>query len=370
MFTLKNYLKINKSKKTLLLPKNLNKLEFNNEQDKFILFYGPPGTGKSFGASILAAQRSCFLKETDGNIFNTETYIGTDITKINKFFGNLQTLSSKNPNQKIVAVIDEFESIGDRETANSQEKNRVNCAVNLMLNKMDAIKTKFKNVYIIFTTNYKEKIDKALLSRCTVQIPFELPSIDMIQELLKTNFKDIEKNQESKNYIELIKNNIDNKNIEEKNISINDLIIESSNYDEETHDFWFGSLDFEIFKSDIEISFFENDKKEILFKKNKILTGYREELNKEKDFYKFFAILAHLHEFNLRDINSLIEKKDEIQSQDHFIKIFSNKIKSKGFIRKKTDEKNKLTIVINAKRISLKELKEKINTLEANLTYS
>jgi SpoVK/Ycf46/Vps4 family AAA+-type ATPase len=373
IFTSKNSLKIDESKKQFLLPLSLNELKLNNEQDKFILFYGPPGTGKSFGVSVLAAQQNAFYKETDGNIFNVESLVGTDITKINTFFETLKKLSLKNQKQKIVACINEFESIGDRDDAKSQENNRVNCAVNLMLNKMDEIKEKFKNVYIIFTTNYKEKIDKALLSRCTVQVPFELPSIEMIQKILQTNFRDFqEKNRQ--NYIELIKNNINKKNTEEKNLNINDLICKASNYDEEKNDFWFGSLDLEITKTDIEVLAFEKEedanKKEISVKKNKILTDYKTKLVAEEDFYKFFAILAHLHQFNLRDVNSLIEKKNEVHSQDNFIKMFSDKITSKGFVRKKIHEKDKTKIALNAKAISFNELEKKINTLEANLIYS
>lgn len=377
IFTFKNSLKIDRSKQNLTLPHYLEEIKFDNQQDKFFLFYGPPGTGKTFGASVLVAKKNAFLKETDGNIFNVETFIGTDITKINNFFNELEALSSKNPKQKIVALIDEFESVGDRDQTNRDDKNTINCAVNLMLNKMDIIKRKFKNIYIIFTTNYKHNIDKALLTRCTVQVPFELPSINMINDMLKKNFENIQEiNENKKDYIELIKNNINEESKEKKNLSINNLIIESSNYDEKTHDFWFGSLDFEIFKTNIESSNSEvcgrgrEDKKEILSKKSKILSNYKTELNKEKDFCKFFAILAHLHEFNLRDINSLIEKKDEIRFQDHFIKIFSNKIRYKGFIRKKIDINDKVKIILNAKETSFNNLEEKINTLEANLTYS
>ena len=257
IFTRKNSLKIDESKKQFSLPDSLNKLKLDNEQDKFILFYGPPGTGKTFGASVFAAKQGAFCKETDGNIFNVESLVGTDITKINNFFDKLKMLSSKNPQQKIIAIIDEFESIGDRTQTNQYEINRINCAVNLMLNKMDNIKNKFKNVFIIFTTNFKNKIDNALLNRCTVQILFELPSIDMINNILKNNFKDIKSiNENEKNYIETIKKNI-NKESKEKNLSINNLIIESSNYDEETDDFWFGSLDFEIKKTNIEILYFK-----------------------------------------------------------------------------------------------------------------
>lgn len=100
LFTFKNSLKIDESKKNYLLPSFLDGVEFNNNQDKFFLFYGPPGTGKSFAASVLAAKKKCFYKETDGNIFNVETYVGTDIKKINAFFNEIQELGSKNPKQK------------------------------------------------------------------------------------------------------------------------------------------------------------------------------------------------------------------------------------------------------------------------------
>lgn len=248
IFTFKNSLKIDRSKNSFILPHCLEEIRFDNKKDKF--FSGPPGTGKTFGASVLIAKQGAFCKETDGNIFNVESLVGTDITKINNFFKELERLSSENPEQKIVAVIDEFESIGDRSKTNQYGKSRVNSAVNLMLNKMDMIKRKYPNIYIIFTTNYREKIDNALLSRCTVQIPFELPSINMIEEILKNNFDSLDNNnsENKENYIELIKNDINKKNREEENISISSLLDKVSNYDEEAYNFWFGLLDFEITK--------------------------------------------------------------------------------------------------------------------------
>lgn len=100
IFTRKNTLKIDKSKQESLLPHALEEVKLDNEQDKFLLFHGPPGTGKTFGASVLIAKQDAFCKETDGNIFNVESFVGTDITKINNFFKELETLSSKNPKKK------------------------------------------------------------------------------------------------------------------------------------------------------------------------------------------------------------------------------------------------------------------------------
>ncbi len=378
IFTRKNTLKIDTSKQNSTLPHYLEGIKFDNQQDKFFLFYGPPGTGKTFGASVLAANHNCFLKETDGNIFNVESFIGTDITKINNFFETLKKLSLKNPNQKIVALIDEFESIGSRDRTDHNSASTVQNAVNLMLTKMDTIKRDYPNIYIIFTTNYREKIDNALLTRCTVQIPFELPSIEMIEEILQTNFNEINKineiNENENNYIKLIKNNINEKKTEKKNLSINNLILEAANYDKETYDFWFGSLDLEIEKTNIELQHQEiisrEHKKKFSLRKKKILTTYKEKLNAEKNFYQFFAVIAHLHQFNLRDINSFIEKKQEVQSQDHFIKFFSNKIVSKGFINKKISKQDKEKIINNLLEISNEALTNKIDALEKHLVYS
>lgn len=240
---------------------------------------------------------------------------------------------------------------------------------------MDRIKNKYKNIYIIFTTNYREKIDKALLSRCTVQISFELPSIDFIKEILQTNFSHIKENQENQvDYIKLIKNNINEKKTEKKNLSINNLILEAANYDKETYDFWFGSLDLEIEKTNIELQHQEiisrDHKKNFSLRKKKILITYKEKLNAEKNFYQFFAVIAHLHQFNLREINSFIEKKQEVQSQDHFIKFFSNKIVSKGFINKKISKQDKEKIINNLLEISNEALANKIDALEKHLVYS
>lgn len=137
IFIFKNSLKIDLLKKKYALPACLEGIKIN--EHKFFLFYGPPGTGKSFGASILIAQQDAIYKETDRSIFNAETYIGTDITKIKIFFNELEKLASENPNKKIVAIIDEFDSIGNRERTSQNDQSRIFLAVNFMLNKMDDI---------------------------------------------------------------------------------------------------------------------------------------------------------------------------------------------------------------------------------------
>ena len=69
-------------------------------------------------------------------------------------------------------------------------------------------------------------------------------------------------------------------------------------------------------------------------------------------------------------MNSLAEKKEEVQSRGDFIKIFSNKIASKDFINKKISKKNKKEIEDNLLEISDEALEKKNHALEKHLVYS
>lgn len=241
---------------------------------------------------------------------------------------------------------------------------------------MDEIKNKYPNIYIIFTTNYREKIDKALLSRCTVQIPFELPTSDIIKDLFGKTFKEIKQSSSDnqRTYIELIKDAINKKNTEEKKFSPMQLINETGNYDQETYDFWFGVLDFELNKTHIEIEQATLDKSEnkvqILQDKKKFLENYKKQANEEKNFFHFLGVLAHLHGFNLRDINSLIEKRKEVKDKNDFIKLFSDKIESKRFIKRTINARELLNIKNQIRQVSIEELERKITILKNTLVYS
>ncbi len=122
---------------TNLIAENANRVGYR------MLFYGPPGTGKTSTATLLNNDRNKFdvLYLSGSNDFN----VATMREKIYPFASNHSVL-----NKQKTIIIDEFENIADK----------LQDAFKIVLDRS-------KKVNFIFITNEIEKVNSALLSRCT-----------------------------------------------------------------------------------------------------------------------------------------------------------------------------------------------------------
>jgi mitochondrial chaperone BCS1 len=108
------------------------------------LFYGPPGTGKSSLAQAVAAEimfSICFVNCSD---------------RINDF--NFNKLLNTAPKQSIILVEDVDSIFSERKNADHNNQ----LTFSGFLNAIDGVRSQEGRI-IIMTTNYKERLDPALL---------------------------------------------------------------------------------------------------------------------------------------------------------------------------------------------------------------
>nr|WP_153369053.1 AAA family ATPase [Candidatus Phytoplasma sacchari]KAB8122676.1 AAA family ATPase [Candidatus Phytoplasma sacchari] len=125
---------------------------------KGVLLYGPPGTGKTFLAEAFMKESKlpCF-KVTSAEF--SKTYVGEAPRLIGNLFEEARRLAPS------IILIDECESLFKSRISYGLNSDHGNM-VTAFLSNFDGIHTvKEKPVFVIATTNYKDEIDNAILSR-------------------------------------------------------------------------------------------------------------------------------------------------------------------------------------------------------------
>lgn len=179
-----------KNLEELKLPERIHNLITENidRQGYRFVLYGPPGTGKTTTARLLNKDKSKFevLYLSGSNNFNTATLT----EKIYPFAGNHSVLQK----QKTI-IIDEFENIADK-----------------LQDAFKVILDSSKKVNFIFITNEVEKINSAIMSRCT-QIEYNFQNNEMIEQ--------------QNNYLLFLKNICVQEKIEYDNTGLKELYIKN-----------------------------------------------------------------------------------------------------------------------------------------------
>lgn len=157
-----------------------NKSHFKDnelEVPKGILLTGDPGVGKTMFAKAFANEVNATLFFASGADF-AELYVGVGAKRVRNLF---RTARMSAP---AIIFIDEFDAIGNRETmGNDTERLSV---VNQLLTEMDGLNKK-EDIFVIATTNYENKIDKALLrpGRIDKRINIPLPDKDTRKKIIQ-----------------------------------------------------------------------------------------------------------------------------------------------------------------------------------------
>lgn len=147
------------------------------EVPKGILLTGDPGVGKTMFAKAFANEVNATLFFASGADF-AELYVGVGAKRVRNLFRNARMSSPA------IIFIDEFDAIGNRETmGNDTERLSV---VNQLLTEMDGLNKK-EDIFVIATTNYENKIDKALLrpGRIDKRINIPLPDKETRMQIIK-----------------------------------------------------------------------------------------------------------------------------------------------------------------------------------------
>lgn len=158
--------------------KNKNHYKDNElEVPKGILLTGDPGVGKTMFAKAFANEVNATLFFASGADF-AELYVGVGAKRVRNLFRNARMAAPA------IIFIDEFDAIGNRETmGNDTERLSV---VNQLLTEMDGLNKK-EDIFVIATTNYENKIDKALLrpGRIDKKINIPLPDKETRKKIIQ-----------------------------------------------------------------------------------------------------------------------------------------------------------------------------------------
>ena len=147
------------------------------EVPKGILLTGDPGVGKTMFAKAFANEVNATLFFASGADF-AELYVGVGAKRVRNLFRNARMSAPA------IIFIDEFDAIGNRETmGNDTERLSV---VNQLLTEMDGLNKK-EDIFVIATTNYENKIDKALLrpGRIDKRINIPLPDKNTRKKIIQ-----------------------------------------------------------------------------------------------------------------------------------------------------------------------------------------
>lgn len=148
-----------------------NKQHFENNEltvPRGILLTGEPGVGKTMFAKAFANEVNASLFFASGSDF-AELYVGVGAKRIRNLF---RTARISAPS---IIFIDEFDAIGSREGMfKDSERTSV---INQLLTEMDGLGIK-RDVFVIATTNYENKIDSALLRPGRIDRKINVPSPD------------------------------------------------------------------------------------------------------------------------------------------------------------------------------------------------
>ena len=156
------------------LPDLICNLQKHIEKPFTMLIHGPAGTGKSYFLRHLADQLGfSTLEKTAAELFSP--YHGMTATNVHQLFEEAKK-------KKAIIILDEVEEIlCDRKNSNQSWKNDI---VNAFLTCLE--RTEYP---IVCTTNFLEKIDKAILRRFVFKLHFNYLTKEQNQNAFKHFFK-------------------------------------------------------------------------------------------------------------------------------------------------------------------------------------
>jgi vacuolar protein-sorting-associated protein 4 len=146
-----------------------------------ILLYGPPGTGKTFLAKACATEaQSTFITVTVSDLLSK--FLGDTEKQVRNLF---EMARKRKPS---IIFIDEIDSVcGERGQNEHETMRRVK---NEILQQMDGVKSKNKDVLVLGATNLPWEIDKAMRRRFKKKIYISLPDEHSRKEIIKYNLDD------------------------------------------------------------------------------------------------------------------------------------------------------------------------------------
>ena len=163
--------------------KNPKKLTlFETKPPKGMLLYGPPGTGKTMLAQAFASEADLpFISTTGADLLEPVMYDnGEKIDKMQALFKRAQEYAPS------IVFIDEIDSFGSREAGGYTQ------AINKLLTSLNGFSSNpDEMVFVIAATNFKERIDSAIIRPGRIGLHLEIAQLDknarryFIEKILK-----------------------------------------------------------------------------------------------------------------------------------------------------------------------------------------
>ncbi|MDK2849777.1 MAG: hypothetical protein PWP03_332 [Candidatus Woesearchaeota archaeon] len=145
------------------------RMKFESIRPKAVLFEGPPGTGKTTTAKIIASETEIPLVYVPIESIMTKWY-GESERNLAGIF------DTANEFDNAILFLDEIDSLATSRDDGIHEATRR--VLSVLLRKIDGIESSEQNVIVIGSTNRKQDLDPALLSRFDVSIYFRLPNLE------------------------------------------------------------------------------------------------------------------------------------------------------------------------------------------------
>ena len=151
--------------------------KYKIKMPKGILLYGPPGTWKTTVAKALAKEAWVPFFYTNASDFQSDSFVATWTQNVKKLFAKAR---EKSP---CIIFIDELDAIWSRNSLWSETQWKI---LNQLLTEIDGF-TETDDIFIMWATNFKERIDPALLreGRFDKKIMVHLPDKEVRKELFE-----------------------------------------------------------------------------------------------------------------------------------------------------------------------------------------
>lgn len=154
---------------------------FTRDKAKTILLHGPPGTGKTLYAESLAnSLKATFLSITASNLYTN--IFGESERKLSAIFDAMEQLSPA----PVVCLIDEVEQLFPSRIGGGGHEANASLQIEFMTNVSGATRKLPSSIIMILNTNFKDKLDPAVLSRMSYKQYIGLPLNSDKQKLLRT----------------------------------------------------------------------------------------------------------------------------------------------------------------------------------------
>lgn len=162
--------------------------------NRLILLYGPPGCGKSSLAMSLAQRLAIRLSNEFSSsrllVINSHSlfsrYYSESGKLVSAMFKSVRDTALDNPNEFIVIVIDEVESLSasrDKAIGSGDPSDSIR-VVNALLTQIDSLKH-VRNIMILSTSNLLDSVDSAFLDRADIKMEVPLPPVKARFNILK-----------------------------------------------------------------------------------------------------------------------------------------------------------------------------------------